>query len=131
MDNGRLKKVEMKIIRNKYIPFAGYKAINLFGVLFVKNNAKIDDVTLNHERIHSRQFVELMVLFAVASVFIRWWLPAFAPFAFYIWYVQEWLVRLPMGNAYRNISFEREAYDNEKNLSYLDTRKPFDWMKYL
>ena len=121
----------MKIIRNKYIPFPGFKAINLFGVLFVKNNAKIDDVTINHEAIHSRQFVELMVLFAVATVFIRWWLPAFAPFAFYIWYVLEWLVRLPKGNAYRNISFEREAYDNEKNLSYLDTRKPFNWMKYL
>ena len=25
----------MKIIRNKFIPFPGYKAINLFGVLFV------------------------------------------------------------------------------------------------
>ena len=122
----------MKIIRNKYIPFPGYKAINLFGVLFVKNNAKIDGVTLNHESIHSRQFVELMVLFAVATVFIRWWLPVFAPFAFYVLYVLEWIVRLFMsGNAYRNISFEREAYDNEKNLSYLDTRKPFNWMKYL
>ena len=102
----------MKIVRNKYIPFPGYKAINLFGVLFVKNNAKIDGVTLNHESIHSRQFVELMVLFAVATVFIRWWLPVFAPFAFYVWYIVEWLVRLPKGNAYRSISFEREALYN-------------------
>ena len=39
----------MKIIRNNIIPFPGFKAINLFGVLFVKNNAKIDDVTINHE----------------------------------------------------------------------------------
>ena len=122
----------MKIIRNKFIPFSGYKAMNLFGILFVRGNAKIDEVTMNHESIHSRQFVELMVLFAVVTVFIRWWLPALAPFAFYVWYVLEWLIRLFMrGNAYRNISFEREAYDNEKNLSYLDTRKPFDWLKYL
>ena len=122
----------MKIIRNKYIPFPGYKAINLFGVLFVKNNAKIDDVTLNHERIHSRQFVELMVLFAVATVFIRWWLPVFAPFAFYVWYIIEWLIRLlKKGNAYRNISFEREAYANQGDLSYLNGRRWFGFLKYI
>ena len=122
----------MKIIRNKYIPFPGYKAINLFGVLFVKNNAKIDDVTLNHEAIHSRQFVELMVLFAVATVFIRWWLPVFAPFAFYVWYIVEWLIRLlKKGNAYRNISFEREAYANQGDFSYLKGRRFFNFLKYM
>lgn len=61
----------MKIIRNKYIPFPGYKAINLFGVLFVKNNAKIDEVTINHESIHSAQIAEVMI----ASV----------PFALLLW----------------------------------------------
>ena len=122
----------MKIIRNKYIPFPGYKAINLFGVLFVKNNAKIDDVTINHEAIHSRQFIELMVLFAVATFFIRWWLPVFAPFAFYVWYIVEWLIRLlKKGNAYRNISFEREAYANEGDASYLKGRGWFNFLKYL
>lgn len=122
----------MKIIRNKYIPFPGYKAINLFGVLFVKNNAKIDDVTINHEAIHSRQFVELMVLFAVATFFIRWWLPVFAPFAFYVWYIVEWLIRLlKKGNAYRNISFEREAYANQGDFSYLKGRGWFNFLKYL
>lgn len=122
----------MKLIRNKFIPFPGYKAINLFGVLFVKNNAKIDDVTINHEAIHSRQFVELMVLFAVATVFIRWWLPVFAPFAFYVWYIVEWLIRLlKKGNAYRNISFEREAYANQGDFSYLKGRGWFNFLKYL
>ncbi len=122
----------MKIIRNKYIPFSGYKCINLFGIFFVKNNAKIDEVTMNHESIHSRQFVELMVLFAVATVFIRWWLPVFAPFAFYVWYVLEWLIRLFMkGDAYRNISFEREAYKHQYEEDYLKTRKPYAFKKYL
>lgn len=122
----------MLIIRNNIIPFSGYKAINLFGVLFVKNNAKIDGVTLNHESIHSRQFVELMVLFAVATVFIRWWLPVFAPFAFYVWYIVEWLIRLlKKGNAYRNISFEREAYANQGDFSYLKGRGWFNFLKYL
>ena len=122
----------MKIIRNKYIPFSGYKCINLFGIFFVKNNAKIDEVTINHESIHSRQFVELMVLFAVATVFIRWWLPVFAPFAFYVWYIVEWLIRLlNKGNAYRNISFEREAYANQGDFSYLKGRGWFNFLKYL
>jgi len=122
----------MKIIRNKFIPFPGYKCINLFGILFARDNAKIDDVTINHEAIHSRQFVELMVLFAVATVFIRWWLPVFAPFAFYVWYIVEWIIRLfKKGNAYRNISFEREAYANQGDFSYPKGRGWFNFLKYL
>ena len=122
----------MKIIRNKYIPFPGYKAINLFGVLFVKNNAKIDDVTINHEAIHSKQFIELMILFAVATVFIRWWMPLFSPLFFYIWYIVEWLIRLlKKGNAYKNISFEREAYANEGDASYLNGRYWFNFLRYI
>ena len=36
---------------------------------------------------------------------------------FYLWYVVEWIIRLFMkGNAYRNISFEREAYSNEDDI---------------
>lgn len=125
----------MKIIRNNIIPFTGYKCINLFGILFVKNNAKIDEVTINHEAIHSRQFVELMILFAVATVFIRWWLPLLSPLFFYLWYLVEWIVRLfqyrDTHEAYKNISFEREAYTNEKELEYLRIRKRFAFIKYL
>ena len=125
----------MKIIRNNIIPFPGYKCINLFGILFVKNDAKIDDVTINHEAIHSRQFVELMVLFAVATVFIRWWLPVFAPFAFYVWYIVEWLIHLirfrSADIAYRRISFEREAYANQGDAGYLNGRRWFGFLKYI
>ena len=104
----------MKIIRNNYIPFSGFKAINLFGVLFVRGNAKTDDVTLNHEAIHTAQMKEMLYIF------------------FYLWYVIEWLIRLFMkGNAYRNISFENEAYTNEDNIIYLESRKRFAWIKYL
>lgn len=103
----------MKIIRNKYIPFSGYKAMNLFGVLFVRGNAIIDEKTLNHEKIHTAQIKEMLYVF------------------FYVWYVIEWLIRLPKGNAYRNISFEREAYTNDKNPNYLKTRKHFAFLKYI
>ncbi len=107
----------MKIVRNKYIPFPGYKAINLFGVLFVKNNAKIDGVTLNHERIHTAQMRELLYI------------------PFYLFYVIEWLARLIQFRnsymAYRNTSFEREAYQNEGDLHYLKSRRFFNFLKYM
>ena len=103
----------MIIWRQQILPFKGYKAMNLFGVLFVRGNARIDDITLNHEKIHTAQIKEMLYVF------------------FYVWYVIEWLIRLPFGNAYRNISFEREAYDNQYDLNYLKNRKRFDFAKYI
>lgn len=107
----------MKIVRNKYIPFSGYKAINLFGILFVKGDARIDDVTINHEKIHTAQIRELLYIF------------------FYLWYVIEWLIRLIQFRngymAYCNISFEREAYQNEEDIHYLKGRKLFSFLKYV
>ena len=125
----------MKIIRNKYIPFPGFKCINLFGILFTRKKAKIDDVTINHEAIHSRQFVELMVLFAATSVFVRWWLPLLSPLFFYAWYAVEWLIHLIRFRstyiAYRRISFEREAYTHQGDFSYLSGRNRFNFLKYI
>ena len=104
----------MKIIRNKYIPFKGFKAINLFGILFVRGNARINEKTIRHEAIHTTQMKEMLYVF------------------FYTWYIVEWMVRLFMkGNAYRNISFEREAYSNEDDIIYLEDRKRFAWIKYI
>ena len=110
----------MKIIYNNLIPFKGFIAINLFGVLFVRNEYKkrfesggFATTTLNHESIHTEQIKELGYIF------------------FYIWYFIEWLLRLPFGNAYYNISFEREAYTNEKNIKYLQTRKHYSFLKYI
>lgn len=103
----------MKIIRNRFLPVGrGFSAINLFGVLFVKPYVSISPRLLNHERIHTFQQRELLFV------------------GFYLAYVAEWLVRLVIakGNnykAYAAISFEREAYANEKNLDYLKTRRPF------
>ena len=107
----------MKIIRNNFIPFSGYKAMNLFGVLFVRGNARIDDITLNHEKIHTAQMKEMLYVF------------------FYLWYVIEWLIRLFAFKgakfAYRNISFEREAYQREGDLTYLSRRKMFAFVGYI
>lgn len=104
----------MKIIRNRIIPFKGFAAINLFGVLFVRKSALLSKRMINHEKIHTAQMKEMLYI------------------PFYIWYLIEWVIRLfKGGNAYKNISFEREAYDNEKHFKYLETRKHYAWIKYL
>lgn len=104
----------MKIVRTSILPFHGFSAINLLGVLFVHHGVYLSNELINHERIHTAQQRELLFVF------------------FYIIYIMEWLVRLPMrGNAYRNISFEREAYSNQRNFRYLESRPLFAWRRYL
>lgn len=84
----------MKVIYNKIIPFKGYKCINLFGVLFVRKGCTMRESDYNHEAIHTKQMKELLYV------------------PFYILYILEWLYRLTQkGNAYKNISFEKEAYN--------------------
>lgn len=107
----------MKIVRNNLIPFEGFKAINLLGILFVRGDANMDEDALYHERVHTEQMKELLYV------------------PFYMWYLIEWIVRLVQyrnaREAYRNISFEREAYANEDNFTYLETRKRFAFVKYM
>ena len=101
----------MKIVRTLHIPFGHFSAINLMGILFVHPGVYLSNELINHERIHTRQMLELGIIF------------------FYLIYVIEWLVRLIMrGNAYRNISFEREAYAHQRDLNYLKHRRPYAWI---
>lgn len=102
----------MKIVRSRYIPFSRFSAINLLGVLFVHPGVYLSWELINHERIHTRQMLEMGIL------------------PFYVVYVLEWLVRLLMrGNAYRNISFEREAYAHQREKDYLSHRRPYAWLR--
>ncbi|MBQ8047356.1 MAG: hypothetical protein IJ196_05465 [Prevotella sp.] len=104
----------MKIVRNRFLPIKGYTAINLLGILFCKPSVKVTPELVLHERIHTAQMIEMLVI------------------GFYLWYVMEWIVRLPMhGRAYSNISFEREAYANMHNADYLKHRKRYAWVSYL
>ena len=106
------------IIRNNLIPCKGYAAINLFGVLFVRNDANIDGYLINHELIHTVQMRELLYV------------------GFYIVYLLFWLALLPrhrfnIHSAYMHISFEKEAYSNQYDKGYLQRRKPFEWTNYM
>lgn len=108
----------MKIIRNNLIPPPGFKAINILGFLFVRKNAKLKESDITHESIHSAQIKELAFI------------------GFYLWYLCEWIFRLCLNKfnthtAYREISFEKEAYLNESNPQYLAQRKTFAFAKYL
>lgn len=99
----------MKIVYNNVIPFKGFAAINLFGVVFARKECRpLSTSTVNHEAIHTEQMKELLYI------------------GFYVCYVVEWLVRLFMkGNAYRNISFEKEAYNCQHIPNYTQIRQTF------
>lgn len=61
----------MKIIYNNLIPFKGYKAINLFGLVFVRKGAKFTEVDYNHEHIHSKQMAEMLWVIFLPLVWNR------------------------------------------------------------
>lgn len=96
----------MKIIYNKIIPFKGYKAITIWPFIFARD--PLNEIDKNHEEIHGKQQLELLIIF------------------FYMIYVIEWFFK-----GYENISLEKEAYNNENNLDYLKSRKHFAWIKLM
>ena len=109
----------MKKIYNNIIPFKGYTAMCLWPFIFVRNDEaeKFSAQTERHENIHGAQQRELLLVF------------------FLLLYGIEWLVKLchyrNRITAYKNISFEREAYANQHDVTYTDNRKPFAWIRYI
>lgn len=87
-----------------------------FIILSSKDLHNLDQIIL-HERIHIKQQLELLIV------------------GFYIWYVLEYLFRLYQYDwnhmkAYRNISFEREAYARDCEDSYLKERPLWAFLNY-
>ena len=108
----------MFLIVTKYLIPKGYRGLTVFPFVFVKYGLdKENSVFVNHERIHLRQQLELLII------------------PFFIWYFLEYLLRLIQYKnfdlAYRNISFEREAYANEKDLNYLKKGSFWKFFKYI
>lgn len=108
----------MYIVKNDIIPFPGYKAVTIWPFIFCRK--ELDNVDLNHENIHGKQQLELLII------------------PFFLIYVIEWLIRLFFSKdrfthqAYRNISFEREAYTNQEDMNYIEwRRKPYAWIWYI
>lgn len=106
--------MKMFVVRNRWLPFKGFAAINLFGVLVCRKDTTLTDDLIRHERIHTAQMVEMLIV------------------GFYVWYVVEWLVRVLLpGRAYGNIAFEREAYRHMSEEDYLSRRPHYAWVRYL
>jgi hypothetical protein len=104
----------MKIIYTKIIPPHKIAAINLLGILFAPTGSGMTSRTINHEAIHTAQMKEMLYVF------------------FYLWYLAEWIMRLfGAGNAYQNISFEKEAYAHEHDSCYVKNRRCYGWLKFL
>ena len=106
------------ILVSKYIVPKGYVGITIYPFVFLKYEAlKEDAVFLNHEKIHLKQQLELLII------------------PFFVIYGFEFLIRLLQYKrwslAYRNISFEREAYFQEAQLNYLKHRRVYSFLKYL
>jgi len=85
-------------------------------VFLKQKDMRFNSILINHERIHLRQQLELLVL------------------PFYIIYSIEfcvnWIKYKNVNTAYYNISFEKEAYQNEKDLLYLKSRPNWSFRKY-
>lgn len=115
----------MKKIVSNIIPFEGFVAITIWPFVFVRRSEedKYDSVADNHEHIHGEQQQEMLGAGALIGGLLimltgsLWWLLLLP--AYFWWYLIEYALRsmFGTGNAYRNISFEREAYANEKALT--------------
>ena len=124
---------------NRLLPVHGFVAMQFFGFILVRkeyeytltNNKyrKIICKTINHENIHTEQIKDFGIIFK--------FFPAlqilFGGLVFYLIYVLEWLIHLLINKpkeAYRNISFEKEAHDHEEDFNYVENRKHFQqWRK--
>lgn len=104
----------------RILTFGFAVAIALWPVIIVSNKPSNDNHTstwylhiINHERIHLRQQLELLII------------------GFYVVYMVNYFINLGRYRnhvqAYREIVFEREAYAQQSDLTYLKTRKVFQW----
>jgi hypothetical protein len=104
------------VIKTKLLP-NNVLALSIWPFIIVNSNVKLTEATIRHEKIHIRQQVETLILF------------------FYLWYGIEFIVRLLQYKhpytAYKNISFEREAFANENDGYFLQYREPLNFINYL
>lgn len=107
----------MLIIIESIFP-SNFNALAIWPFIILRHKElKKDTVLLNHERIHLKQQKELL------------WIP------FFIIYFVEFLAKIVIYKksklAYRNISFEREAYLHERDFGYSDGKPMLSFIKYL
>ncbi|MBK7149792.1 MAG: hypothetical protein IPH78_13520 [Bacteroidetes bacterium] len=105
----------MFLVVSRFVP---YSALAIYPFVIVKNKAlATHSELLNHEKIHHRQQVELLIL------------------PFYLIYLLNYVFNLLRyknhEQAYRQIVFEQEAFAMDKGLHYLNKRKRFAFVKWI
>ena len=101
-----------------YIFPSTFNALAVWPFIILKEPAlRTDFILIHHERIHLRQQLELLWVF------------------FFIIYLTEFLAKIIIYKqpklAYRNISFEREAYENEYDLDYARKKPLWSFVGYI
>lgn len=103
------------ILVTRFVP---YSAMAVYPFILVKKEEmKRNVILIHHEKIHHRQQLELLIV------------------PFYLLYLFNYLFNLlryrSHYKAYREIIFEREAFQMDNDLDYLNRRKMFAFVKFL
>ena len=108
----------MFVIVSRYLIPKGFRGITMFPFIVVyEYDLKQNSVIINHEKIHIQQQIELLIL------------PFFLLYG--VEFLIKWIVYKDKNLAYRNISFEKEAYANEIELTYLKQRHFWSFLKFI
>jgi hypothetical protein len=104
----------MKVIGVSIFPFIVMR--KEFKNPFTAKDILKKEKLIMHETIHFKQQLELLII------------------PFYIFYIGEFIVRFIIHRnfkkAYKKISFEQEANNNEEDFNYLEKRKLYSWVKF-
>ena len=119
----------------------GFSVITLAAwVLTNCSKKEINQSIINHECVHSKQWIECTVISAIVIWLLMaifniscWWM-LLSLIAFYVLYGLEYLIRRwnnTADEAYKKISFEREARMAETDNCYLENSGYFMWLQLL
>ena len=101
----------------RILSFGFASGMCLYPFVLIGKEIEITERLVNHEKIHLKQQLETLIL------------------PFYLWYFVEFIFRIlqyrNFEKAYRNISFEREAYYYESHIEYLNRRKNNAWTRFM
>ena len=113
----------MKLVKNSLlvsiITFGFAQGFALWPYLIVKRNVNKDWEwsLINHEKIHLEQQKELWIIgFYILYI---------------VWFLIELLFTWNFKKAYFKIPFETEAFSNQFDKDYLDTRRKFGWLNFM
>jgi hypothetical protein len=103
------------ILTTRFVP---YSAMAIYPFILVKRKEFSENaVLINHERIHHRQQLELLII------------------PFYLIYLLNYLFNFIRYRnhyrAYKEIIFEREAFAQDADLDYLNKRKLYSFLKFI